>query len=142
MDHPDQVAGVLLLAPSIAPALEHPRWFNHLADTWLARALKGTWLQRQFADDDLFNSNDEIMPLVAELSAIEPHWQRLTMPLVVVQGMKDTLVNPRTADYAEQTLPKPNTRVIRLPEHDHFLIWNDYPYCSALIVELLDQTPP
>ena len=62
------------------------------------------------------------------------------MPLVVVQGMKDTLVSPRTAEYAEQTLPRPNTRVIRLPEDNHFLIWNDYPYCSALIVELLDQT--
>ncbi len=142
MDYPDQVAGVLMLAPSISPALEHPRWFNHLADTWLARSLKGTWFQRLFADDDLFNSNDEIMPLVGELAVIEPDWARLTMPLVVVQGMKDKLVSPRTADYAEQTLPKLTTRVIRLPEDNHFLIWNDYPYCSGLIVELLDQASP
>ncbi len=141
MDYPDRVAGVVMIAPSIAAKYENPRWFNHLADTWLARALAGTWVQRQFADDDLYNSNAEIMPLAAELAEIEPDWSRLRMPLIVVQGGKDTLVDPRTADWAEAKLPRPNTRVIRLPDHDHFLIWSDYPRCAGLLIELLDQQP-
>ena len=139
MDHPDRVAGVVMIAPSIAAKYEQPRWFNHLADTWLARSLSGTWLQRQFADDDLYNSNAEIMPLAAELIRIEADWSRLKMPLIVVQGGQDTLVDPRTADWAEATLPKSNTRVIRLAAHDHFLIWSDYPLCSGLLIDLLDQ---
>src|SRR3546814_18455192 len=33
MDYPDRVRGLLLLAPSVAPALEAPRWYQRLA-TW------------------------------------------------------------------------------------------------------------
>ncbi|WP_292998786.1 alpha/beta hydrolase [Nevskia sp.] len=139
MDHPERVAGALLIAPSIAPDLEHPRWFNHMADTWLAKALAGTWVQRQFADDDLYNSNAEIMPLARGLKAMEPGWASLTMPVIVVQGLQDTLVDPATADYAERVLPTPNGRVIRLPNHDHFLIWSDYERCARLVAELMDH---
>src|SRR3546814_1056461 len=31
MDYPDRVRGLLLLAPSVAPALEAPRWYQRLA---------------------------------------------------------------------------------------------------------------
>ena len=140
MDYPDRLRAVLLIAPSIAPDYEHPRWFNYLADSWLARVLAGTWVQHRFADDDLYNSNVEIMPLAHELKEMEPGWARLTMPITVMQGLKDTLVDPRTADYAEAVLPKPNGIVQRLPDEDHFVLWREPQRVVDAIVELLDRS--
>ena len=142
MDHPDQVRSALLIAPSIAPEYEHPRWFNELADTWLARSLSGTWIQRQFADDDLYNSNAEIMPLSRELKAMEPGWAGLKMPITVMQGLKDDLVDPRTADYADRVLPKPNGIVLRLPNEDHFVLWREPDLVTDAILALLDRSSP
>lgn len=142
MDDPQAVRAALLIAPSIAPEYEQPRWFNELADTWLARALAGTWLQRQFADDDLYNSNAEIMPLVAGLRAMEPGWPKLAMPITVMQGLKDDLVDPRTADYAERVLPKPNGVVQRLPDEDHFVLWREPALVTDAILALLDRSAP
>lgn len=142
MDYPDHVRAALLIAPSIAPDYEHPRWFNELADTWLARALSGTWVQHQFADDDLYNSNAEIMPLSRGLKAMEPGWPALTMPITVMQGMKDTLVDPRTADYAERVLPKPNGLVQRLPDEDHFVLWREPQIVTDAILALLARSTP
>ncbi len=142
MDYPANVRAALLISPSIAPDYEAPRWFNDLGDSWLARALKGSWLQHQFADDDLYNSNAEIMPLVHELKLMEPLWPRVTMPVTVMQGMKDTLVDPRTADYAEAVLPRPGGVVLRLPEEDHFVLWSEPNLVVDAILALLDRSAP
>jgi uncharacterized protein len=140
MEHSAQVRAALLIAPSIDPATERPRWFNQLADTWLARAFAGTWIQHQFADDDLYNANAEIMPLARNLKAMEPDWSRVTMPVTVLQGMKDTLVNPATADYAERVLPKGNASVLRLPNEDHFVLWREPRLVVEAIVDLLNRS--
>ena len=142
MDHPDQVRAALLIAPSIAPDYEHPRWFNQLADSWLGRGLAGTWLMHQVADDDLYNSNAEIMPLVHGLKLMEPGWSKLTMPITVMQGLKDDLVDPRTADYADRVLPKPNGVVQRLPNEDHFVLWREPNVVTDAILALLDRSAP
>jgi len=142
MDYPDQVRAALLIAPSIAPEYEHPKWFNQLADTWLAKALAGTWVQHQFADDDLYNSNAEIMPLSRELKTMEPGWAGLKMPITVMQGLQDDLVDPRTADYADKVLPKPNGVVQRLPDEDHFVLWREPNVVTDAILKLLDRSTP
>lgn len=114
LDNPEKVCGVVMVAGSIAPEYEAPRWFNHLADTWLAHAL---------LPDVLWWSNREILPLQAELRRLEREWGRLRRPVIVVQGTRDALVDPRTADYAEQHLPLAMRRVIRVPDAGHLLLW-------------------
>ncbi|GAC1631797.1 MAG: alpha/beta fold hydrolase [Nevskia sp.] len=141
MDYPQQVRAALLIAPSIAPEYENPRWFNRLADSWLAHALAGSWLMHRVADDDLYNSNAEIMPLVHGLRQMEPGWAALKMPITVMQGLQDDLVDPRTADYAERVLPKPNGVVQRLPDEDHFVLWREPQLVTAAILALLDRSP-
>src|SRR3546814_9372798 len=63
IDYPDRVRGLLLLAPSVAPALEAPRWYQRLA-TWRV----GQWLLPR----TLIDANRELMPLQAQLREIEP----------------------------------------------------------------------
>lgn len=116
LDHPDKVCGVVSIAGSLAPEYEAPRWFNHLADTWLAHALiPDSWLR----------SNSEILTLQAQLRRLDQEWPRLQRPFVVIQGGKDALVDPRTADVVEARLPVALRHVVRLPKAGHLLLWED-----------------
>lgn len=114
LDDPDKVCGVVMIAGSIAPAQEAPRWYNRAADTWLARLL---------LPDELLWSNQEILPLKTELQKLDREWPRLQRPVIIIQGEKDSLVDPRTADYAERRLPAQWRQVVRVADGGHFLLW-------------------
>jgi pimeloyl-ACP methyl ester carboxylesterase len=131
MDYPDKVRGVLMIAGSVDPELEYPRWYNRAARYAVVRWL----IPRELSD-----SNLEIYGLQAELKAMEPGWATLHAPVTVVQGMKDELVDPRTADYVDQQLAgKPHT-VIRVPDIGHFVIWQRMDIVVKALTDLIDQT--
>lgn len=131
MDHPDLVRGAVLVAPSIDPNTEQPRWYN-----WLMTYRLVQWL----APTEFSWSNQEIMPLVDGLKAQTPRWQALRMPITVVQGAKDELVDPRTAAYAERVLPKPNGKVVVVPDQGHFVLWNRPDLITREILAVLDRS--
>ena len=116
IDHPDKVCGAVMLAGSMAPALEQPRWYNHIADNWLAHQLLPTAMSR---------SNQEMMVLQAELQRLDTALGELRRPIIAMQGDQDPLVDPRTADYLEQRLPRDWMQVERLPGKDHFFLWTE-----------------
>lgn len=116
IDHPEKVCGGVMLAGSMAPELEAPRWYNHLANNWLAR---------QILPDDMALSNREMMVLGAELRRLDAALPGLRRPMIAMQGDKDPLVDPRTADYLEQRAPAQWMRVERLPGKDHFFLWTE-----------------
>jgi pimeloyl-ACP methyl ester carboxylesterase len=131
MRHPDAVRGAVLVAPSIDPATEAPRWYNRLM-TWR--------LVRWIAPDEFGWSNDEIMVLAEELEKQTSRWASLPMPITVVQGAQDELVDPRTAAYAERILPKPWGRVVVIPDQGHFVLWKRPDLVTREILALLDRT--
>ena len=116
IDHPDKVCGGIMLAGSMAPELEAPRWYNQLADNWLARRV---------LPQEMSLSNREMMVLGAELRRLDAALPLLRRPMIAMQGDKDPLVDPRTADYLEQRAPAAWMRVQRLPGKDHFFLWTD-----------------
>ncbi len=123
MDQPDLVEGLVLVAPSIDPKLEKPRWYNRLADNRFVRWVLPT---------DLSLANQEVMPLYSELSQMLPLWQRLSKPVIVIQGGKDRLSSPANADFAANVLGT-RARIIRVPQAGHFIIWKQ----SAIIVDAI-----
>ena len=123
MDQPDLVEGLVLVAPSIDPKLEKPRWYNRLADNRFVRWVIPT---------DLSLANQEVMPLYGELSQMLPLWQRLSKPVIVIQGGKDRLSSPANADFAANVLGT-RARIIRVPQAGHFIIWKQ----SAIIVDAI-----
>lgn len=133
MDYPDEVRGAVLVAPSIDPNTEQPRWYN-VAMTWR--------LVKAIAPKEFAWSNQEIMPLVNELKTQEPRWKNLAMPITVVQGAKDQLVDPRTADYARRVLPQGNGRVVVVPDQGHFVLWNQPELVIKEIIDVLDRSAP
>ena len=114
IDHPDKVCAALMVAGSVASDLEAPRWYNQLADTWLARRL---------APVEMLWSNREMLALAPELQRLEAAWPRLARPLVAIQGGRDELVDPRTVDKLEVQAPKAWVRIVRISGQGHFVLW-------------------
>jgi len=116
LDYPDKVCGAVMLAGSMAPELEAPRWYNRLADNWLARQALPPAMRR---------SNQEMMVLQAELQKLDASLPGLQRPIIAMQGDQDPLVDPRTADYLTQRAPSNWLQVNRLPGKDHFFLWTE-----------------
>lgn len=133
MDYPDRVRGLLLLAPSVAPELEAPRWYQRLA----------SWRIMQYLlPQTLINSNRELMLLQSQLRELEPGWAKLRMPVYVIQGEEDALVDPRTADYLEHALAHTPHQIWRYPNADHALLWKQPQHVVDALQALIRATAP
>lgn len=130
MDYPDKVTDIIILAGSIDPAQEETKWYQYPADWRIFR-----WA----IPEELVATNQEIMALKPELEAMLPLWPRIHQRVTVIQGEKDDLVPAANADFAEKMLvnAKP-LRIIRLPENNHFLPWNQTELVKATIIKHLE----
>jgi pimeloyl-ACP methyl ester carboxylesterase len=113
-DRPSEVAGLVLVAPSLDPRRERLLWFQRLARSRLVQALLPT---------DLVTSEREILPLAAELEELLAAWPAVRAATTVVQGMNDALVDPGNADFAQEQLSHVPLWVERLPDQGHLIPW-------------------
>lgn len=112
---PERVQGLTLVAGSLDPAFEQPRWYNRLADNALGRWL----LPREWE-----HANAEVLALAEQLEALLPAMGKIRAPVLLIQGEQDSLVDPRSPQALLQRLPADTRReVLRLPEAGHFLLW-------------------
>jgi pimeloyl-ACP methyl ester carboxylesterase len=114
-DHPDTVAGVVLVGSAADPALEviHP-----------LQTLAALDFFSQLLPAELAISNAELMALEPELQVLAGDLGRIEAPVTIIQGLRDTLVPPENASFVAahlaQDLP---VRVLLIEEGDHFLPW-------------------
>lgn len=113
-DYPQQVHALVLVAGSFDPALEAPRWYNMVADSWPLRYL---------VPGAMRSANAEVMVLADELDALRTRWADVRAPITVIQGGKDRLVYPENADFAEQMVASEQLTLQRMPEAGHFVLW-------------------
>ncbi len=115
MEYPELVDGLLLLAGTLSPEFAHPRWYNRLASTWLAQPVLGSRMQK---------ANDEVFSLHEEIEIMAPQWSNVQAKVMVVQGEKDRLVNPKNIDFAEQVIPIQQAIILRLPDDGHLFVFH------------------
>lgn len=115
-EFPELVSGLLLLAGTLDPEFGAPRWYNRTANLSLIKKMIGEMMAQ---------SNDEIMLLKESLIKTLPVWQTLTIPVTVIQGDSDKLVNPKNIHFAEQKLAHLGNkfRLIELKKVGHFIPW-------------------
>jgi pimeloyl-ACP methyl ester carboxylesterase len=130
MDYPRQVSGLVLIAPTLSPDLEKPRWYERIADCGPVRALLPTRLRLARA---------ELAPLPTQLHTMQERWGDLKVPVTVIQGGSDGQVDPRTADYAEQQLPEKAARILRVEGQGHRILWNNPKLVVDAILSTLDR---
>lgn len=114
LDEPSRVRGILMVAGSVSSAREDVRWYNRLAAAPLIRSL---------LPEEWRVSNQEMWALKPELQKLEADLSRLHTPVLLLQGLKDDLVDPRTVDDFAALAPPAFVRVQKLPGLDHFLLW-------------------
>ena len=111
---PDKVCGVVSIAGSLSSRYEEPRWYNLLADSELLG-----WA----VPPEMLWSNREMMALSGELGKLEAAAGKLRVPVTVIQGSKDSLVDPRTVVEFEKFAPGAWLRIKNLPQETHFVLW-------------------
>ena len=116
IDFPDQVGALLALSSAIDPSLSKPRWYNHLA------RIPGIHF---LVPKDLATANKEMMPLVEHLNDMHSSLQHLAVPITIVQGGKDPLVDSGNVTFAQQLMTKAELKVVDFPDHGHFIIWEE-----------------
>jgi pimeloyl-ACP methyl ester carboxylesterase len=130
MDYGELIDGLVIIAGSIDPELEPNEWFRP--------ALQYPPL-KWFMNDAFQASNLEIMPLVEELEAMIPMWEKITIPVTVIQGTKDNLVPAGNADFAEKMLVNSKKMDIqRIEGENHFVLWSQPEIINQAIYRLLE----
>jgi len=131
VDYPDQVAGLILLAPSIDPDLEVPRWYNHLAALPIVRDILPASVR---------HSNEEILPLRPELEQMRDRLDVISVPVSVIQGIEDKLVPYQNADYAKNMLVNAEVQITLIEDRGHFIPWQDFDLVKKTLLEFLNKT--
>ncbi|MFK7840420.1 MAG: alpha/beta fold hydrolase [Bdellovibrionales bacterium] len=130
IDYPDRVGGLALLAPSIAPDLEVPRWYNHLAALSIVKHLLPSSVR---------HSNEEILPLKRELNAMQDRLSTIEIPVIVLQGTADKLVPYKNAEFAKTTLINADVTVQLIEDRGHFIPWQDFELVKKTLFKLSNR---
>ncbi|MEO1584051.1 MAG: alpha/beta hydrolase [Planctomycetota bacterium] len=116
-DYPGRVGGLVIVAGSLDPELEQPRWFNYLADAPPVR-----WLLPKM----IRVSNDEMLAAPRETKLLEDVLTRVRCPVAIVHGTRDGLVPYANVAYTQRQLTNAaSITVTTLEGEGHFLVWKD-----------------
>lgn len=129
IDYPEQVGGVIMVAPSIDPELEPEEWYRLPLSLPMIR-----WVLPISLD----MTNREILHLRSELEKMLPLWKEILAPTIIIQGGKDELVAPGNAQFAEKMIINAPVQVQFKPDVDHFIPWNN----PGLIKEAIFSSLP
>lgn len=130
MDYPELVDGLVIVAGSIAPDLEpNETWFRAPLSTPFLRWV----LPRSFRA-----SNTEIYHLKPHLQEMLPLWKKIICPVIVIQGGKDSLVDPGNADFAKRMLVNSKSLEIVFKEDmNHFVPWTNPDLIQKAVLKLI-----
>ena len=115
LDHPGYFKRGIMVAPTLSPEFQAPRWYNTAASLWLVNLALPIIMK---------NSNIEMMGLPKGLQANEPSLAGIRVPIYYIQGKKDFLVPYQTMDYFKKYGPI-QTKFIVEEEMNHFTPWSD-----------------
>ncbi|MFK8161708.1 MAG: alpha/beta fold hydrolase [Lewinella sp.] len=129
MDYPEEVDGMVMVAPSVSPMLEPAAGWRKFVNTPPIR-----W----FTPPALRVCNQEIIPLRGELDKMMPAWEKMEMPVTVVQGTEDELVPMGNAAFvAESINDTSRVKLSYVEGGDHFILWSEVPLIREEILEML-----
>ena len=127
----NQVAGVILIGGSVDPAQEHIYVIQRIADWFLL-----SWLMPR----DLRQCNRELLTLRGDLKLLKTQLPQLTVPVLMLHGVKDDHVPVANVDYLRAQLAaagKPGLfDKLIFPDYNHFIPWQ-HPDAVAQAVSMM-----
>jgi len=128
----NQVAGAVLIGGSVDPAQEHIMWIQHVGDwpilSWtLPRSLR--------------QCNRELLTLRGDLIRLQTQLATLTVPVLMLHGVKDQLVPVANVEYLRGQLAAVGTTNLFdqmvFPDYNHFIPWEHPDAVEAAIKKLI-----
>ncbi|MBX2858502.1 MAG: alpha/beta hydrolase [Cellvibrionaceae bacterium] len=129
LEVPELVDGVVAIAGDLSTQAFSPRWYNHIANFPVIRAI----LPREMCF-----ANEEVLALTDNLQQMEVNWDKLLSPMLVLQGERDGLVDPRNALLAKDKPPPGGVTVIMYPELGHLMHLVEVEKVNAEIKKWID----
>lgn len=135
VEHPDKIAGVLLIGGDVDPAQEKPFWvqyfFGWRITSWmLPRALR--------------QCNRELLTVRADLVEMQKQFPKLSVPVVMLHGDRDPQVPAENVAWLENQLDalgKTNLFAkIILPGVNHFIPWEHPAEVERALLQLGQMT--
>ncbi|MGA2248352.1 MAG: alpha/beta hydrolase [Verrucomicrobiota bacterium] len=133
LEHPEKIAGVLMIGGDVDPALEKP-WLLQYIFGWRATS----WILPQA----LRQCNRELLTVRADLTDMQKMLPKLSVPVVMLHGDRDPLVPVENVAWLEQQLAavgKTNLfKKVILPGVNHFIPW-EHPEAVERAIRKLDE---
>ncbi|HZV70971.1 MAG TPA: alpha/beta hydrolase [Saprospiraceae bacterium] len=127
--HPKNISGMAMIAGSVSPELEPKAKWRKWIDLPLLKELFPV---------SLTVSNEELLPLKHDLIMIEDDWDRIRVPVSLIQGTKDVLVPFQNLEYAKEKLTNADTvRTLIFEDENHFIPWSKKDEIVRELVELM-----
>jgi pimeloyl-ACP methyl ester carboxylesterase len=130
-EHPQRIAGLVLLAASLDPAQESTHPLQVL----------GAWAPvRGMLPRAIRNANAELMALEPELEALRPLLPGIRAKVVIVHGTRDDLVPVANVPYMQSRLSGARcVHTVLLEGRNHFLPWNSAADVRAAVAAALQE---
>lgn len=127
-DYPSLISSVVLLSGSVDPTLEKAEWWRlPLMHTPLGKLLPGAFQP----------SNKELWYLKTDLKTLKADFSRVSCPVYIVHGDKDTWVPPANVEYAKKHLHNAASVEIHMLEGgNHFIPWTRFREIRDLLLML------
>lgn len=131
--YPNEIYHVVMLAGAIDPDHEKFWWWHPLI-----RKGPIKWMLPHF----MRVTTNEKFAHVKELRLLQPKWARLTVPITVVQGGADAIVDPVNFDYAKKLLAGKKADFIFLPNAGHLIRWQYPAVVKDILIRSLGDLQP
>ena len=128
VDNQDLFDGLVLLAAAVDPKEEKPeRWRYIMKIPPLNYFLPGAFRP----------SNKNLVYLKKDLKELDKEWEKITCPVWIIHGDKDTYVPVANVDYAKKKLTKARSVEVKiLPGADHFIPKERYEDIKEVLMKL------
>lgn len=128
VDNENLFTGLVFLAASNDPDEEKPeRWRYMMKATPLNYFLPGAFRP----------SNEELVYLKTDLKYLDKEWEKITCPVWIIHGDKDTFVPVGNVEYTKKKLTKARSVEVKiLPGARHFIPWEQYNDIKEVLMKL------
>ena len=130
--YPERFPHLIMLAAAIDPEKEKFWWFHKYIKRGPVH-----WFLPKF----LKTATDEKFAHIKELTALQKEWQQLEVPVTVIQGGADNIVDPSNFEFAKKALAGKNARFIFLPEAGHMIRFRQSALIRSLLLKLVAGEP-
>ncbi len=128
IEYPEQVDGIVMLAPVNDPATEKIFWYSGFAKWKLTR-----WTMSKA----LRVSGDEKYAHRAQLEKMVNGWQNIDVPVVHVHGRKDDLADPANLAFSQQHISSKKLQLIELSDVGHLIPFTRFDTTRSIILQAI-----